>query len=78
MKKIIIALGVSLLIAGCAGVLHKKSPVCTGTVLIGGQESEVQIYGIRKQNNQTMYQAGYPFNWKWVGKNNFISTTCEK
>ncbi|WP_446667805.1 phage exclusion lipoprotein Cor, partial [Klebsiella pneumoniae] len=25
---------------------------------------------------QTQYMAGYPFNWRWINKNNFISTTC--
>ncbi|MEN8605417.1 phage exclusion lipoprotein Cor, partial [Enterobacter hormaechei] len=25
---------------------------------VGGQESSVQIYGVRKQNNQTQYRAG--------------------
>ncbi|HAS1493283.1 TPA: cor protein, partial [Enterobacter hormaechei] len=43
----------------------------------GGQESSVQIYGVRKQNNQTQYRAGYPFNWTWVSANTFTSTTCQ-
>ncbi|MDS0950171.1 cor protein, partial [Enterobacter hormaechei subsp. steigerwaltii] len=50
---------------------------CTGTALVGGQESSVQIYGVRKQNNQTQYRAGYPFNWTWVSANTFTSTTCQ-
>lgn len=61
---------------GCAGVIEKQQPVCTGTALVGGQESSVQIYGVRKQNNQTQYRAGYPFNWSWVSANTFTSTTC--
>jgi len=76
MEKAIIAIGFLFLLSGCSGMLEKQSPVCTGTALVGGQETDVQIYSIRKQNNQTLYRAGYPFNWQWVGKNNFISTTC--
>ncbi|WP_417639809.1 phage exclusion lipoprotein Cor, partial [Citrobacter sp. FR21TF1AD3979] len=22
------------------------------------------------------YRAGYPFNWRWVNKNNFTSSNC--
>ena len=64
------------LISACTGTLKKEQPICTGTVLIGGQESTVNIYKIRKIAGQTQYRAGYPFNWQWVGKNNFIRTTC--
>lgn len=28
--------------------------------------------------NQTEYRAGYPFNWRWVSKNNFTRSTCSK
>ncbi|WP_458773541.1 phage exclusion lipoprotein Cor, partial [Citrobacter braakii] len=42
----------------------------------GNQETDVLIYGIRKIVNQTQYQAGYPFNWRWVNKNNFTSSNC--
>ncbi|MGM8646499.1 cor protein [Enterobacter hormaechei] len=66
----------SRLKSDCAGVIEKQQPVCTGTALVGGQESSVQIYGVRKQNNQTQYRAGYPFNWSWVSANTFTSTTC--
>ncbi|ELZ9654118.1 cor protein [Citrobacter portucalensis] len=67
-----------LLLAGCSGILEKQEPVCDGVALVGGQETNVFIYGIRKVANQTQYRAGYPFNWQWVGKNNFISTSCNK
>ena len=53
-------------------------PVCSGIALIGNSETSVQIYGVRTIANQTQYKAGYPFNWQWVGKNNFTRTTCEK
>ena len=77
MKYMILCLAVAALLSGCAGVLQKQHPICTGTALIGGQENIVQIYGVRKQNNQTQYRAGYPFNWSWVSENTFSSTTCQ-
>ena len=77
MKKII-ALIFASLISACAGFVEKQSPVCDGVSLIAGKETSVQIYGIRTIANQTQYKAGYPFNWQWVGKNNFTRTTCEK
>ncbi|HIH5626289.1 TPA: phage exclusion lipoprotein Cor [Kluyvera ascorbata] len=61
------------LISACSG---KQQPVCSGTALVGGQEVSVSIYNVRKIAGQTQYKAGYPFNWQWVGKNNFIRTTC--
>ncbi|WP_421550827.1 phage exclusion lipoprotein Cor [Kluyvera intermedia] len=64
------------LISACTGTLKKEQPICTGTALIGGQESTVNIYKVRNIAGQTQYRAGYPFNWQWVGKNNFIRTTC--
>ncbi|WP_426771031.1 phage exclusion lipoprotein Cor [Enterobacter cloacae complex sp. 379K3] len=74
-KNMILCLAVAVLLSGC-GVIRNR-PVCSGTALIGGQENSVQIYGVRKQNNQTQYRAGYPFNWTWVSANTFISTTCQ-
>lgn len=72
-----IALLLSLVfISACTGTLNKEQPICTGTALIGGQESAVNIYNVQKVAGQTQYKAGYPFNWQWVGKNNFIRTTC--
>ncbi|HEB4875746.1 TPA: cor protein [Kluyvera ascorbata F0526] len=64
------------LISACSGTVQKQQPVCSGTALIGGQEDSVSIYNIRKVAGQTQYKAGYPFNWQWVGKNNFIRDTC--
>lgn len=76
MKKLLLCVAGAALLAGCSGVLEKQQPVCSGIALVGGQENTVQIYGVRKQNNQTQYRAGHPFGWHWVSKNNFISTTC--
>ena len=78
MKKLpIIAICVALL-AGCAGIMEKREPICEGAAMLGGQDTTVQIYGVRKVANQTQYRAGYPFNWQWVSKNNLSSTTCDK
>lgn len=78
MRKIWMVLGVVLLASGCAGMLEKQEPVCSGTALIAGQETTVQIYGVRKVASQTQYKAGDPFGWLWVSKTNFSHTTCDK
>ncbi|EPG4896228.1 phage exclusion lipoprotein Cor [Citrobacter koseri] len=65
-------------VAGCAGVLEKQEPICSGVAVVGGQDTTVQIYGVRKVVEQTQYKAGYPFNWQWVAANNFKTTTCAK
>ncbi|WP_454834518.1 phage exclusion lipoprotein Cor [Rahnella aceris] len=78
MTKIMMAIGLAVLVSGCSGILEKQHPVCSGTALIGGQETSVQIYGVRQVAHQTQYQAGYPFGWRWVSKTNFIRTTCDK
>ncbi|HGG8805289.1 TPA: cor protein [Enterobacter hormaechei subsp. hoffmannii] len=78
MKKLpIIAICVALL-AGCAGIMEKQEPICEGVAMLGGQDTTVQIYGVRKVANQTQYRAGYPFNWSWVSANTFTSITCDK
>lgn len=75
MKYVVLLISI-LFISACSGVLKKKQPICTGTVLIGGQGASVNIYKVRNVAGQTQYKAGYPFNWQWVGKNNFTRTTC--
>lgn len=77
MNKLIICMAGGLILSGCAGVLEKQEPICSGTAIVGGQANTVQIYGVRKQNNQTQYRAGYPFNWRWVSANTFTGTTCK-
>ncbi len=47
MTKIMMAIGLAVLVSGCSGILEKQHPVCNGTALIGGQETSVQIYGVR-------------------------------
>lgn len=80
MKKILSLITVlsAILVAGCAGVLEKQEPICSGVAVFGGQDTTVQIYGVRKVVEQTQYRAGYPFNWQWVAANNFKTTTCGK
>jgi hypothetical protein len=76
MKKLIFAW---LRLSCCPAALAflRDSNPYAGTAMIGGQENTVQIYGVRKQNNQTQYRAGYPFNWNWMSANTFTSTTCK-
>ena len=57
MRKLIICMAGAVMLTGCAGVIEKQEPVCSGTAIVGGQETTVQIYGVRKQNNQTQYRA---------------------
>lgn len=74
MKRFLI-LSLALTVIACAKL---PAPQCTATALIGNQETTVQIYGVKKVANQTQYWAGNPFNWRWVPKTNFTSSTCEK
>jgi len=74
MKNIILFFAV-IVVAGCQSL---PPPVCTAIANIGGQETTVSIYGVRKQANQTQYYAGAPFGWKWVSATNFTSSTCSK
>lgn len=78
MKNILMVLAIALMVSGCTGMLEKQEPVCDGVALVAGQETNVQIYGVRKVASQTQYKAGDPFGWRWVSKTNFISTTCDK
>ncbi|WP_458339611.1 phage exclusion lipoprotein Cor [Citrobacter freundii] len=68
---------VCLVLSACSGpALEKQKPVCQAEFAPGGLPQSVQIYGVRKVANQTEYRAGYPFNWRWVNKNNFTSSNC--
>lgn len=75
MNKLILSALLAFSLSACSGI-EKQSPVCTATANIGGQDSAVSIYGVRKVAGQTQYRAGYPFNWRWVNRNNFTSDTC--
>ncbi|HFK3207901.1 TPA: cor protein [Citrobacter freundii] len=77
MKNIIIPVIACLVLSACSGpVLEKQKPVCQAEFAPGGLPQSVQIYGVRKIANQTEYRAGYPFNWRWVNKNNFTRSNC--
>ncbi|MDI7491670.1 cor protein [Cronobacter dublinensis] len=75
MKKLTIVL-CAFFLAACSGI-EKQTPVCTATAIIGGKESSINIYGVRKMSERKEFKAGYPFNWRWVSKSNFTSSTCE-
>ena len=74
MKKNLLLI-VTLVLTGCQTLPPQH---CTANAKIGGQDTTVSIYGVRKQANQTQYYAGNPFGWKWVSANNFTSSTCDK
>jgi uncharacterized protein YceK len=77
MKKLLSVIIVSFVLSGCADAMKRQQPVCTASAVIGGQSTLVQVYDVKKINGQTKYKAGYPFNWKWVNKNNFTRSTCQ-
>ncbi|WP_428841473.1 phage exclusion lipoprotein Cor, partial [Klebsiella pneumoniae] len=41
MKRFILALGISSVLSGCAGLLDKQDPICSGVAMVGGQETTV-------------------------------------
>jgi uncharacterized protein YcfL len=77
MRKYGLVILATLMGAGCSSMPERQSPVCTASAMIGGQMTTVQIYDIKKINGQTKYRAGYPFNWKYISRNNFSRSTCQ-
>lgn len=77
MQKLIIAVALAASLSACSGILERQEPVCQATANIGGLPQTVQIYGVRTVANQIEYKAGYPFDWRWVNKNNFTTSTCK-
>lgn len=77
MKKIITLGIVVILLSACSGMLKKQEPICTASLYMAGQNYSVSIYEVRNSAGHTEYKAGYPFNWKWVNKNNFTKSTCQ-
>ncbi|WP_261288293.1 phage exclusion lipoprotein Cor [Serratia fonticola] len=73
--RLLIIVTSAILLSACQTL---PPPICTGTALIGGQEIGVDIFSVRKVANQTQYRAGPPFDWRWVSKNSFTKTTCNK
>ncbi|WP_446676466.1 phage exclusion lipoprotein Cor [Pantoea piersonii] len=74
MRAFILSVSIMIL-AGCKSLPPQQ---CTATARIGGQDTSVPVYGVRTVGNQTQYYAGSPFGWKWVSKNQFTKSTCEK
>lgn len=60
MRKLIICMAGAVMLTGCAGVIEKQKPICSGTAYMGGHENTVMIYAVRKQNNQTQYRVMLP------------------
>ena len=77
MRKYIWVFLAPFMIAGWSSIPPRQPAVCTASAMIGGQMTTVQIYDIKKINGQTKYRAGYPFNWKYVIRNNFSRSTCQ-
>ena len=75
MKKLSLVILTTFLLSAC---IAKQPPICEASAMIGGVNQSVQVYGVRVVANQTEYKAGYPFNWQWVNKRNFTSSTCSK
>lgn len=73
--KYLLIIPLMAVLSGCSSVARQE-PVCTGEAMIGGVPATVDIYAIRKAGEQTQYKSGYPFNWRWVSRNTFSSTTC--
>ncbi|MGM8509907.1 phage exclusion lipoprotein Cor, partial [Enterobacter hormaechei subsp. hoffmannii] len=46
MKRLIISMAIALMLSGCAGVLEKQEPICSGTAYMGDHENNVMIYGV--------------------------------
>ncbi|MCA1179950.1 MULTISPECIES: phage exclusion lipoprotein Cor [unclassified Pantoea] len=74
MKTIILLLA-AMVLSACQTLPPQQ---CTAIANVGGQETTVPIYGVRKQANQAQYYAGNPFGWKWVPASNFTKSTCNK
>ncbi|EEN3595160.1 hypothetical protein DAY62_23450 [Salmonella enterica subsp. enterica serovar Enteritidis] len=67
-------LGLSILLTGCQTL---PEPVCYGKATIGGAETTIPIYAVKKEGNYTLYRAGHQYNWRWVGIGAFDKTTCD-
>lgn len=73
MKKIIFGLSVVLSLSACTKL---PPPICYGKAMVGGMETEVPIYAMKKENQRTLYRSGSVFNWQWVGQGAFTSVNC--
>jgi hypothetical protein len=39
MIKLLICMAGAVMLSGCAGVIEKQEPICSGTAIVGGQEN---------------------------------------
>ncbi|WP_240502711.1 phage exclusion lipoprotein Cor [Enterobacter roggenkampii] len=52
---------------------------CLFAPSVGGVDTGVPIYAIKKEGHYTLYRAGSVFNWRWVGSGAFTSlSSCPK
>ncbi|AFS74404.1 hypothetical protein NKK09_004536 [Escherichia coli] len=68
-------LAVLILLSGCKSL---PTPLCHGKAYLGGEETIMPIYGIKKSGKYKLYHAGHHYNWRWVGAGAFDSTTCSQ
>ena len=57
-------LAVLILLSGCKSL---PTPLCHGKAYLGGEETIMPIYGIKKSGKYKLYHAGHHYNWRWVG-----------
>lgn len=70
----IVAIVASLVLSGCA--IKPATPICTANYMMGGNEYTAQVYDVKKENGQTLFKAGHPFNFRYTSVSNFTSNTC--
>lgn len=76
MKRLILIMATALTLTACQKL---PEPVCYGQAFVGGVETQVPIYALKKEGHYTLYRAGSVFNWRWVGSGAFTSlSTCPK
>jgi hypothetical protein len=71
MKKAILL--AAIVLTGCETL---PEPICYGQAMIGGQETTVPIYDVKKVGNYTQYRAGAVYSWRYVGVGAFSKTDC--
>lgn len=61
MKRLFLTIAVVLSLTGCQKL---PTPICYGEAIIGGQETVIPIYAVKKVNDYTLYKAGSIYNWR--------------
>ena len=65
--------GLTLLLSGCKPL---PGAVCYGKANLGGVETTIPIYAVKKEGTYTLYLAGYQYNWRWVRAGAFDKVSC--